>query len=252
MEDRALAEIVDQARLATLGMLVAGFAHEVNTPLGAVSSNHDVLRRALARLQEILADEVVEPGELDEVRRIVRALDGILRVNDMAVERMTNLVHSLRNFGRPDRAEIAVVDLHEGIASTLTILGHELRHIDVVTTYGTLPAVRCHPHRLTQVWTNLILNAAQAMPDGGRLEITTAAQDEHVIVSITDTGVGIDAATLPRIFEPGFTTKGERIGMGLGLLIAREIVDQHSGRMEVESTPGAGSRFRVILPTAGR
>ena len=251
MEDRALAEIVDQARLATLGMLVAGFAHEVNTPLGAVSSNHDVLRRALARLQHILADEVVEPSELDEVRRIVRALDGILRVNDMAVERMTSLVHSLRNFGRLDHAEIAVVDLHEGLASTLTILAHELRHIDVVTSYGTLPPVRCHPNRLTQVWTNLVLNAAQAMPDGGRLEISTAAEGDHIVVAVTDTGVGIDAATLPRIFEPGFTTKGERIGMGLGLLIAREIVDQHCGRMDVESTPGAGSCFRVTLPSAG-
>lgn len=252
MEDRALAEIVDQARLATLGMLVAGFAHEVNTPLGAVSSNHDLLRRALARLQEILADEVVEPGELEEVRRIVRALDGILRVNDMAVERMTSLVHSLRNFGRPDRADIAVVDLHEGLASTLTILGHELRQVDVVTRYGTLPAVRCHPHRLTQVWTNLVMNAAQAMPDGGRLEISTAALDDHVVITFVDTGVGIDAATLPRIFEPGFTTKGERIGMGLGLLIVREIVDQHGGRIDVESTPGEGTRFRVTLPSAGR
>jgi two-component system, NtrC family, sensor kinase len=242
------ADLVNQARLATLGMLVAGLAHEINTPLGALNSNHDVLRRALGRLQAILADEVVEPHELDEVRRVVRAVDGILKVNDMAVERMTSLVTSLRNFGRLDRAEIDFADLHEGIESTLAIIAHELRDVTVVREFGTLPTVECHPHQINQVVMNLLLNARHAMPDGGTITIRTWAEGDQAFVRITDTGTGMDAATASRIFEPGFTTKQGRIGMGLGLLICRQILDRHGGDITVDTEPGTGSSFTVRLP----
>lgn len=247
-DDPLLADAVTQARLATLGLLLAGLVHEINTPLGALNSNHDVLRRALERLQGILADEVVEPHELDEVRRIVRAVDSILHVNDMAVERMTGLVHSLRSFGRLDRAELDHADLHEGIDSTLAIIAHELRDITVVRTFGDLPRVHCLPQQINQVMMNLLLNAAQAMPGGGTIEITTWASAASVHVRVSDTGVGISAANLPHIFEPGFTTRGGRVGMGLGLLISRQIIERHGGRIEVESQPGAGTAFTVMLP----
>lgn len=243
-----LAEAVTQARLATLGMLVAGLAHEINTPLGAINSNHDVLRRALERLQGILADEVVEPHELDEVRRIVRAVDSILHVNDLAVERMTGLVGSLRSFGRVDRADLDYADLHEGIDSTLAILAHELRHVRVVRKYGTLPRVRCLPQQINQVLMNLLLNSAQATPEGGTIEIATRAGDTSVYIDLSDTGAGIKAAHLERIFEPGFTTKGGRVGMGLGLLITRQIVERHGGAIAVSSEPGVGTSFTITLP----
>jgi two-component system NtrC family sensor kinase len=246
-----IAEAVTQARLATLGMLVAGLAHEINTPLGAINSNHDVLRRALERLNGILADDVVEPHELDEVRRIVRAVDSILHVNDLAVERMTSLVRSLRSFGRIDRAEYDFMDLHEGIDSTLAIIAHELRNVAVTRRFGTLPPVRCYPPQINQVMMNLLLNAAQAMPDGGTIEITTWAADTSVHVRLTDTGTGISPENLQRIFEPGFTTKRGRVGMGLGLLISRQIIDAHDGRIEVSSEPGVGTAFTISLPVGG-
>jgi two-component system, NtrC family, sensor kinase len=246
--DDGVAERVNQARLATLGMLVAGLAHELNTPLAALNSNHHVLRSALHKLQEILADEVVEPHELDEVRRVVRAVDGILSVNDLAVERMSALVRSLRSFGRVDRAEIDFADLHEGLDSTLALLAHQLGTITTVLQYGELPRVECLPQQINQVFMNLLLNARQATPDGGTITISTANAGNEVEVRISDTGCGIAPEHRGRIFDPGFTTKDGRIGMGLGLLICHQIVERHGGRILVDSEPGAGATFTVRLP----
>ncbi|HSJ24902.1 MAG TPA: ATP-binding protein [Longimicrobiales bacterium] len=243
-----LAAQVNEARLATLGMLMAGLAHEINTPLGALNSNHDVLRRALRKLQDILADEIVEPHELDEVRRVVRAIDGILSVNDIAVERMTGLVRNLRNFGRLDQAEIDFVDLHDGLDGTLAILAHELKGVTVVREFGDLPAVECHPQQVNQVFMNLLLNARQATAEGGTITVRTRSAEEYVEVTVADTGSGIVAEHLDRIFEPGFTSKGSRVGMGLGLPICLQIVEQHGGRIVVQSEPGAGAVFTVRLP----
>lgn len=245
---RAQAELVNSAKLATLGTLVAGVAHEINTPLGALHSNHDVIERALLRLQEILADEVVTPDELDQVRKIVRAMDGVLKTNGIAVERMVQLVDNLRSFGSPDRAEIDRVDLHEGIEGTLSLLGHELRDVELVREYGDLPPVECFPGRINQVFMNLLLNGIQAMQGAGTLTIRTKAGEDGVRIDVADTGVGIPPENLERIFDPGFTTKGARVGMGLGLLITRQIVDQHGGEIRVESRVGVGTTFSVRLP----
>lgn len=242
------AELVGTAKLATLGQLVAGIAHEINTPLGALNSNHDVVRRALDRLQVILEDEVVDENELADVRRIVKAVDGVQHTNDLAVERMVQLVGSLRSFGRPDRSEIDRVDVHEGIESTLAILSHELGHIEVQRDYGELPPVECYPNQLNQVYMNLLVNACQAMPDGGTITVATRTQGDRVVISVADTGVGIAEDDLAHIFEPGFTTKGSRVGMGLGLLITRQIVDRHGGDVAVDSEVGRGTTFRIRLP----
>lgn len=243
------AERVAAARHATLQRLVRGFAHEVNTPLGALSSNHDTIRRALDQLQEILADERVDPDELDQVRKIVSAVDGVQETNDMAVERMEHIVGTLRDFGRPDRASVDRVDLHEGLENTLLLLGHEMgEEIEVERDYGDLPPVECRPDRINQVFLNLLSNAVQAMEGRGTLSLRTRAGEGEVRVSVGDTGVGISSEDLDRIFDPGFTTKGGRTGMGMGLLISRQIVEKHGGRIEVESTRGEGSTFTVTLP----
>lgn len=245
---RAQTELVNAAKLATLGSLVAGVAHEINTPLGALHSNHDVIERALIKLQHILEDEVVTPDELEEVRKIVRAMDGVLHTNGIAVERMVKLVDSLRTFGRPDRAEIDRVNLHEGIEGTLAVLGHEIHDIEVARDFGDIPTVECYPDRVNQVFMNLLLNALQAMGERGTLTIRTRSDGERVSVEISDTGRGIPPDTLERLFEPGFTTKGDRVGMGLGLAISRQIIDQHGGDIEVESVVGEGTAFTVRLP----
>lgn len=241
-------ELINQAHLATLGTLVAGVAHELNTPLGAIHSNHDVIERALKKLQGILADEVVTPDELEEVRKIVRAMDGVLTTNGIAVERMVKLVSSLGTFGRPDGAEVDRVDLREGLEGTLTVLSHELEGIDVVRELDDIPRVECYPNRLNQVFMNLIHNAVQAMDRGGRLTVRSARDEDEVVVEIEDTGKGIPPDVVDRIFDPGFTTKGRRVGMGLGLAITRQIVDHHGGEISVDSTVGEGTVFRIRLP----
>ncbi|HKJ91559.1 MAG TPA: ATP-binding protein [Longimicrobiales bacterium] len=244
----AQAELVGSAKMATLGQLVAGIAHEINTPLGALNSNYDVIRRALDRLQKILADEVVDEDELEDVRRIVKAIDGVEATNDLAVARMVQLVSSLRSFGRPDRSEIDRVDLHEGIESTLQILRHELKKIEVRKEFGELPVVECYPGQLNQVFMNLLVNAVHAMPDGGTITVRTWGEDGRAVVQVEDTGVGISGPNLKYIFEPGFTTKGHRVGMGMGLLIVRQIIDRHGGRITVDSEPGRGTTFTISLP----
>jgi two-component system, NtrC family, sensor kinase len=246
----AQAKLVQAAKLATLGQLVAGLAHEMNTPIGALGSNHDTLMQALARLGAILEDEVVEESELEELRRVVRAIGGVMQVNELAVERLVSLVGSLRSFGRPDRSEVDVVDLHEGLESSLALLAHKLHEgIEVVRDYAEIPPVECLPQQLNQIFMNLLLNAVQAMEGtGGRLTVRSAGSGERVMVEVSDTGPGIAPALRERIFEPGFTTKGARVGMGLGLLIAREIAERHGGTIEVGDTPGGGATFRVTLP----
>ena len=247
---RGEARRANSAQLAGMEALVAGVAHELNTPLGAIHSNHDVIHRALVKLQEILADERVTPDELEEVRRIVVAVDGVLQTNGLAVERMVGLVDDLRAFGSPDRAEVDRVDLHEGIDGTLALLGHELEdRITVRREYGALPMVECYPNKLNQVFMNLILNGAQAIQGEGTITITTRAEDGRVSVQVRDTGAGIPKQDLERIFQPGFTTKGKRMGMGLGLLISWQIVEQHGGEISVESVVGEGTAFTVRLPT---
>ena len=279
---QAQAELVSSARMATLGNLIRGVAHEINTPLGALASNHDVADRALKRLQVILEDEVVEEDELDEVRRIVRAVDGVQATSSMAVDRMKKLVRDLRTFGRPDRSEIDRVDLNEILESALDLLQHELsERITVQKELSTLPRVECYPHKLSQVFMNLLLNAIQAMPEGGEITVVTEVADpgstesagkvdgarreaaeaedapeggpgkrvaRPVVIRIRDTGVGIPRENLERIFEPGFSTKGARVGMGLGLIISAQIMEEHGGRISVESEVGGGTEFTLALP----
>jgi two-component system NtrC family sensor kinase len=243
------AELVGSAKLATLGNLIAGVAHEINTPLGALHSNHDTIARALSRLQVILEDEVVDEDELEDVRRIVKAIDGVTATNNMAVDRMVRMVDSLRTFGRVDRSELDHVDLHEGLESTLAILSHEMKdRIEIVREYGTLPLVECYPNQVNQVFMNLIVNATQAIQGRGTITIRTRHEGDEVAVEIRDTGVGIPEENLVRIFDPGFTTKGSRMGMGMGLLITSQIIDRHAGRLVVESEPGEGTVFTVHLP----
>ena len=241
-------EMLDSTRLASLGNLVAGLVHEINTPIGALHSNHDVLKRALDRLQAILADEQVEPHELQEVRKVVRALYEIESVNTLAVERVDQLVKSLRSFGRPGSAEVGWANLHEGIDSTLAITRHELTGVEVVKDYGTLPMVLCRAVQLNQGFMNLVVNARQAMRDSGKLTIRTRADGDRVRISIADTGCGIPPENRTRIFQPGFTTKGARVGMGMGLLIARQIVEHHQGRIDVQSEVNKGTEFTITLP----
>jgi signal transduction histidine kinase len=248
-EARARAELVRSAQLASLGNLVRGVAHELNTPLGALASNHDVTRRALDRLQVILEDEQVTEEELGQVRKIVHAITGVQDTSAMAVERMKHVVGSLRTFGRPDRSQVDRVDVGEALHGTLALLKHELgESITVDEELPALPPVECYPQQLNQVFMNLLMNAIQAMPRGGRLTLRGRAAPDRLVIEIGDTGMGIAEENLERIFEPGFTTKGARVGMGLGLLICSEIMDRHGGEISVNSKVGVGTTFTLGIP----
>ncbi len=249
---RALqAEIVDAARASSFGTVVAGIAHELNTPLGALRSNRHVLSRGLERLQAILADERVDESELGELRRIVAAVNAVVAVDEDAVARITAIITSLRGYTEGGGADVELLDVRAALDSAVSLLAHERGpHVTVTRDYGEVPPVECLGGQLHQVLLNLLRNAFQAVGERGAITLRTRAAPGEIVVTVEDTGPGIPAPQLARIFEGGFTTKGARVALGLGLLITSRIVARHGGRIEVQSEVGRGSAFMVHLPLA--
>lgn len=241
-------QLVQTEKMAALGNLVAGVAHEINTPLGSIHANADVSRRAL----EILTARYGGDASAEEDPRVQRALEILDEANQTtrtATDRIVRIVRSLRNFARLDESEVKEVDLHEGLESTLTLVYHEYKNrIEIVREYGDLPKVRCYPNQINQVFMNILVNAIHAIPAGGTITIRTRRSGPNVEISISDTGIGISAEHLPRIFDPGFTTKGVGVGTGLGLSIVYKIMQAHMGRVDVDSKVGEGTTFRLTLP----
>ena len=244
------AQLMQSEKMAALGNLVAGVAHEINNPLGALSSNNDILLRCIARIKEGITSPDVSAGQGDNQQStLIETMLELGTMNRDAAARIMRIVVSLRNFARLDRSEEDRVDIHEGIDATLTLLEHETgSRIAVQRRYGQLPKVLCFPDQLNQVFMNVLVNAIQAIQGRGEITIATIARDTEVVVEIEDSGVGIPPENLSRIFEPGFTTKGVKVGTGLGLPIVQRIIEAHKGSVEVESQIGKGTRFRIRLP----
>ena len=244
-------QLVQSEKMASLGNLVAGIAHEINTPIGAINSMHDTLMRAVEKLKDTLASTF--PKEYNENRAMQTSLKVILDANRViatGTERVTGIVRSLRRFARLDEAELKEVDIHEAIDNTLPLVHHDLKNrIEVVKEYGDIPPIVCYPSRLNQVFLNLLVNASHAIEGNGEIRIRTFLQDDRVRVSIQDSGVGIPQENLDKVFDPGFTTKGVGVGTGLGLSICYQIVQDHRGKIQVKSEVGKGTTFTVILPT---
>jgi two-component system NtrC family sensor kinase len=241
------AQLMQAEKMAVLGQLVAGVAHEINTPLGAIKSNTDTLMRSLDKLAALGDD----PSEQAAARRLKFLDTGrqVNAVNVQAIERIVAIVNTLRQFARLDQAEVGTVDLHEAIDNTLTLVQHQLKHrVEVKKLYGDLPPVECLPDQLNQVFMNLLVNAGQSIDGKGTITITTWIEGQTVGIEFRDSGKGIPREQLGRIFDPGFTTKGVGVGTGLGLSIVQRIVDEHHGRIEVESEPGRGTAFRLFVP----
>jgi PAS domain S-box-containing protein len=247
------AQLVQSEKMAALGNLVAGVAHEINTPLGALHSNNDVFVRSFDRIKSLLSDPSV-PQDLREnpdLEKLLDAIDDLTTVNRTATRRIVSIVNSLRNFARLEEAEQKDADLHEGLESTLTLVHHQLKNrIKVVKKLGDIPDIRCYPNQLNQVFMNLLVNAVQAIDDRGTITVSTYLRDpgDAVVVEVQDTGRGIKREDLARIFDPGFTTKGAGVGTGLGLSIVYQIVKDHGGEIEVDSEVEVGTSFRVVLP----
>ena len=239
------AQLVQSEKMAALGNLVAGVAHEINTPIASIYSNADIGHRALELLKSSL------PASTDDkkLRKALTALEQTCQTNQLASERISKIVQSLRNFARLDEAEEKQVDLHEGIDSTLRLLQHKLKKgINVVKRYGDLSQICCFPNQLNQVFMNLLVNAIHAVEGEGTITIITGQENGQAVLRFADNGVGIAAEQLDQIFDPGYTTKGVGVGTGLGLSICYRIMQQHGGRIEVTSKIGEGTEFTLRLP----
>jgi signal transduction histidine kinase len=267
--------VVQSEKLASLGMLSAGVAHEINNPLAYVANNLAVLERDFASLLELIASyneakdllKRERPELLSRIQQqsdecdfpyINENLTKILGSTRQGVKRVAEIVHNLRGFARLDRAAVDQIDIHEALTSALEMIRGRLqrRHITVEEHRGEIPLVAASHVQVNQVFLNLLVNAMQAIEathrEDGRITIETRSGGREVIIEISDNGCGIPADVLPHIFDPFFTTKSVGDGTGLGLSITHGIVQDHGGRMEVESTPGQGTRFTVSLPVARR
>lgn len=243
------AHLVRSEKMASLGMLVAGVAHEINTPIGAVRSMHDSLMRALGKLRGVLDSDLEAERKAKKVDKLLSILDDCNRVIADGTSRVTQIVRRLRSFARLDEAELKEVDVVSGIEDTLGLIHHELKNnIEVERDFQARPIIACYPGALNQVLLNLLMNARQAISDRGRIKVTTRTDDEYFIIEVEDDGGGIPKENVERIFDPGFTTKGVGVGTGLGLSICYQIVQDHRGRILVDSEEGRGTRFTVCIP----
>jgi two-component system, NtrC family, sensor kinase len=243
-------QLVQSEKMASLGMLVAGIAHEINTPIAAIKSMHDTLIRAVEKMNAFMQSRYPDALEDPRLKIVAGIVDDSDKVINSGIERVTNIVKRLRSFARLDEADLKTVDIHEGLEDTLSLLHHELKNkITVNKEYGNIPQIAVFPGRLNQVFLNILMNARQAIKDTGEITIRTFLKDGKVHVAISDTGSGIPPEDIKRLFDPGFTTKGVGVGTGLGLSICYQIVQDHRGEITVESEVGKGSTFTIILPT---
>ncbi len=260
--ERLQAQLVHNEKMASLGQLAAGIAHELNNPAGFIFSNMALLQEYVTQLKLLSASQRISPptsaAERENVIRgdtdyhsILTDLSSIAADSYSGAARIRDVVQNLRLFSRLDEAEFKQVDLHEGIDSTLRLLSkyYTSRFITLKRDYGDLPPVSCYAGQLNQVWMNLLINAAQAIGDAeGEVRIKTRCVGDTVTASISDTGKGIAPEHLKRIFDPFFTTKPVGDGTGLGLSISHGIVERHCGTIKVESSPSQGTTFTVAIP----
>ncbi len=257
--------LLQSEKMASIGQLAAGVAHEINNPIGFVNSNLGTLRSYVAQLLAVLAAYADAEADLPqrserlarvcELKRemdleyVKQDLPALMNESCEGIMRVRKIVQDLKDFSHVDAGEWLFADLHRGIDSTLNMVNNEIKYkAEVVKDYGELPQIECLGSQLNQVFLNLLVNAAHAIDGRGTISIRTRAVGEWVQVEIADTGCGIPEQNLKRIFDPFFTTKPVGRGTGLGLSLSYGIVGKHHGRIEVESTPGKGTAFMVCLP----
>jgi len=267
--------LIQSEKMSALGQMVAGIAHELNTPIGYATNNVSIIRdrfrnissllrqaleaheciysnqleQAFAKMQAVSHSPNGKIAELDEtIRRTDRLFAGV----SSGLEQMANLVKSMRNFSRLDEAEMKKADINEGLRSCLLMIGHQLKdkNIELTTEYGDIPMVECFPAQLNQVFLNLIANAIHAVEEKpeGKIHVSSALEEGYVMVRVKDNGKGIPKHIQDKIFDPFFTTKPVGKGTGLGLSICFNIVQKHKGRLYFETTEGVGTTFIVKIP----
>ncbi len=271
------AQLIQSEKMASIGILAAGVAHEINNQIAFINGNLSVIKKYSTRvhdlllkydsLEQALHQEMTEPilSLLEDIRtcKDTQKIDFIL--NDMVelaeeslegAQRIRAIVKDLQTFSRIDDAEFEYIDLHEILEATLGIIRNELKYkANILKEYGPLPEVKCFPRRISQVFMNILMNAAQAIEHKGTIRIVTRhvregrrASDEKVEIRISDSGCGIPEEGMLKIFDPFLTTKPVGEGTGLGLSVTYDIIDAHGGSIKVESEEGAGTTFTITLP----
>ncbi len=260
--ERLQAQLVHTEKMASLGQLSAGIAHELNNPAGFVYGNMDLLQGYISELAKLFDayDTVALPEDaallVDSLKaqigyeRLMGDLNSIISDCREGAQRICDVVKNLRLFSRLDEAELKRINIHEGIDSTIRLLSsyYSTGHIVLRRDYTDLPPVNCYAGQLNQVWMNLLVNAAQAVSDQGEVTISTRRDGDSVAIAISDTGTGIPEDERSRIFDPFFTTKPIGEGTGLGLSISYGIVERHGGTIAVVSELGTGTTFTVRIP----
>lgn len=256
-------QLLRAEKLASIGQLAAGVAHEVNNPIGFVHSNLGTLKQYISQLLALLdlclpLEASASPAQRQSIEAAKQEADlSFLREDAFMLiaesmegtARVRRIVQDLRDFARPTESEWQSVDLHGGLESALNVVLSAIKDkVDVVRDYASLPAVECLPSQLNQVFLNILMNAAQAISGCGTITVRTAGEGEWVSVVISDTGCGMTPEVRERIFDPFFTTRPVGKGTGLGMSVAYGIIEKHGGRIEVDSEPGRGSTFTLHLP----
>ncbi|MFH0934200.1 MAG: ATP-binding protein [Pseudomonadota bacterium] len=265
------AQLIQSEKMSSLGQMVAGVAHEINTPLayvknslGQVSEKLPAIGSALensGKLLELLAAGN-DPDGLSRVfqqtstqlgalkqQQVIEELSGLVNDGMFGTGQVAEIVGNLKNFSRLDRSKVAHTNLNDSLNSTLLLAKHQLKSVNVMRNFGDIPEITCAPSQINQVFLNLITNAVQAMAgEKGTLTLNSRKDGEGVAIDVQDDGSGIPPEVMARIFDPFFTTKEIGKGTGLGLSISYKIVQQHGGKISVESTPGMGTKFTVWLP----
>lgn len=270
--DETKKQLIQSEKMSSIGQLAAGVAHEINNPIGFISSNMTTLSEYVKDIQELisqydairekatscgcasLTDEIAEIEKLwksKDIDFVLEDLDKVVKESLEGAKRVTRIVKNLKEFSHVDEAEWKLSNINEGIESTLSIIWNEIKYkATVVKEYGEIPEVECFPMQLNQVFMNLLVNAAHAIPEKGEIRIKTWQEDGFVCVAISDTGTGIPDDIKNKIFNPFFTTKGVGKGTGLGLSIAYGIIDKHKGSIKLDSKLGSGTTFTIRIPLA--
>ena len=266
-------QLIQSEKMSSLGQMVAGVAHEINTPLAYVKNSLGTVADRLPDLGKVIAESeqlltMLQAGGNANAeilsrqfalvsahiarlkqQRVMDGLTGLVKDGLYGTGQMAEIVGNLKDFSRLDRSKVTGFNLNEGLNSTLLLAKHLLKSVSVDKHFGDIPTIICSPSQINQVFLNLVTNAAQAMEDRqGTLTLVTRNDNAGVAVEIADNGKGIAPEVLPKIFDPFFSTKEIGKGTGLGLSISYKIVEQHGGRITVESQPGIGTKFTVWLP----
>ena len=267
------AQLVQSEKMASLGQMVAGITHEINTPLAYVKSGLEITQMRLGELNELanacnvlnqtLANEnssnetislqLQQVGELSnmlEENETMSETAGLLQDGIHGMDEISEIITGLKNFSRMDRAKVAAFNVNDGLESTLKIANNIVKYKSVQKHYGDVRPITCAPSSINQVFLNLITNAAQATDESGEILLTTTQLEDSVKIEVRDNGTGISAENRKKIFDPFFTTKDIGQGTGLGLSIVQRIISEHGGTITVDSEAGSGTCFTIILPNS--